>query len=106
MNHQLDWLADAAFSSAMVTHPPRARRTDVETSHQAAERATRFAGKHEAAIFGYLHDHQAGATYREIAAGTGLEPVAVARRLKGLQERAGVYADGKRDGMQIWRIRT
>jgi hypothetical protein len=81
-----------------------ARRKDPETSKHAAERSVEFRGKHESKIFGYLLDHPEGATYRQIAAGTNLEPVAVARRMKGLQERAGVYADGKRDGMQVWKV--
>lgn len=87
------------------TAPPLARATDPATSHRAAERAATFKGKHEAAIFGWLCDHPAGGTYREIAAGTNLEPVAVARRMKGLQERAGVYADGERSGCQVWKVR-
>lgn len=82
-----------------------ARRTDPNTSHAAVERAATFRGKHEAAIFGWLCDHPAGGTYREIAAGTGLEPVAVARRMKGLTGTAGVYADGRRNGMTVWRVR-
>jgi DNA-binding transcriptional ArsR family regulator len=84
---------------------PLSRRTDPATSHQAAERSAEFRGKHAAAIFAYLIDHPDGATYREIAAGTRLEPVAVGRRLKELRETAGVYADGVRDGMQVWRVR-
>ena len=85
---------------------PLARRNDPETSKDAAERASRFVGKHEATIFAWLCGcHPAGQTYRQIASGTGLEPVAVARRMKGLQGRAGVYADGKRDGMQVWKVK-
>lgn len=84
----------------------RARVLDAETSHTAAARSIEFSGKHESKIFGYLLGHEEGATYREIASGTGLEPVAVARRMKGLTKRAGVYADGKRDGMQVWKVRT
>lgn len=104
---QLDWLQEGSFAR-VTTRPaehPRARRVDPETSHEAAERATAFVGKHESTIFAYILAHPEGSTYRQIAAGTKLEPVAVARRLKGLQERAGVYADGKRDGMQVWKVR-
>lgn len=81
------------------------RSTDPSTSRQAAERASGFRGKHAAAIFGWLVEHPDGGTYRQIAAGTGLEPVAVARRMRELQERAGVYADGVRDGMSVWKVR-
>lgn len=82
-----------------------ARAVDPETSKRAAERAATFKGKHAAAIFGWLCDHDAGGTYREIAAGTGLEPVAVARRMRELQDRAGVYAEGERNGMAVYRVR-
>lgn len=82
-----------------------ARKRDPETSKRAAERVGQFKAKHESAIFGYLRDHPEGATYREIAAGVNLEPVAVGRRMKGLQERAGVYADGERNRMTVWKVR-
>lgn len=84
---------------------PRARRTDPATSHRAADKAATFSGKHAAAIFGWLSEHAAGGTYREIAAGTGLEPVAVARRMRELCDRAGVYAAGERNGMAVYRVR-
>lgn len=111
MNRQMDWLAEGRLN-ALPTHPPRsrydkplARATDSETSHAAAERAETFKGKHEAIIFSAIADHADGLTYREIAALTGLEPVAVGRRIKGLRDTAGVYADGTRDGMQVWKVR-
>lgn len=84
--------------------PALTRRADPATSKAAAVRAGQFKGKHAATIFGWIWDHSDGQTYREIAIGTGLEPVAVARRMKELQERAGVYADGERDGMQVWKV--
>jgi hypothetical protein len=84
---------------------PLARKRDPQTSHAAAERSDEFRGKHESKIFGYLLEHPEGATYRQIAAGVDLEPVAVGRRMKALCERAGVYADGQRDGMQVWKVR-
>lgn len=84
---------------------PVARHADPATSKRAAERAASFVGKHEAAIFAALTANPDGLTYREIATLTALEPVAVGRRLKGLQERAGVYPDGERGGMQIWRVK-
>lgn len=104
---QIDWLAEASTAAPpAVVHTARlARRADPATSKQAAERTVAFVGKHESAIFGYLIEHPEGATYREVAAGTGLEPVAVARRMKGLRERAGVYADGERNRMTVWKVR-
>lgn len=66
----------------------RARRAGPETSKRAAEKATVFVASHEAKLFGAICDAGArGATYREIAASTGLEPVAVARRLGNMGER-------------------
>lgn len=104
MPQQIDWLADAAFSNAMVTHPPRARRTDVETSHQAAERATRFVAGHEAKCFGAIHDAgERGATAKEIARSTGLSDVQVNRRLGNMGERGVIRRNGeKRDGCMVW----
>ena len=98
---------DAALEREPDLFDPRylARRTDPETSVRAAERSVHFRGKHAAIIFNYLVDHPQGLTYRAIAAGTQLEPVAVGRRLKELRETAGVYSDGVRDGMQVWRVR-
>ena len=59
---------------------PLSRRSDPQTSKDAAEHSTEFRAKHEARIFGALVDaSDRGMTYREIAAATGLEPVAVAR---------------------------
>lgn len=82
---------------------PRVRRTDPTTSHQAAERASGFAGKHRAAIWNALIAH-GPMTYREIAAVTRLEPVAVNRRAKEMQEQ-GLVAIGPevKDGMRVWR---
>lgn len=87
------------------TAPPLARRSDPPTSHAAAERAVTFKSRHAAQIFAALLEHPDGLTYREIAAIAQLEPVAVGRRMKELRETAGVYADGERNGMQVWKVR-
>lgn len=84
---------------------PLARLLDPKTSHAAAARASEFAGEHERLIVEWLLANPSGGTYREIAAGTRLEPVAVGRRMKGLRDTAGVYADGKRNGMQIYKVK-
>ena len=67
---------------------PLARNTDPSTSHDAAGKASEFKACHEAKIFDALHfaGHM-GATYREIAQTTGMEPVAVARRLRAMERR-------------------
>lgn len=88
-----------------------ARRTDPITSANAAEKAQGFRKKHEATIYGAIVDAGPhGATYREIAALTGMEPVAVARRLKGMESRQIItrYLDSSgvpaevRDGCAVW----
>lgn len=67
---------------------PLARTRDPVTSHKAAERAQGFKAKHEATIFGAICEAgDKGLTYKEIAAATGMEPVAVARRLSGMESR-------------------
>lgn len=102
---QLDWLSDASFAR-MATHAPAplARKHDLETSVQAAERAATFAGKHEAACFGVIHDAgERGATAKEIARRNGLSDVQVNRRLGNMGERGVIRRNGqKRDGCMVW----
>lgn len=88
-----------------------ARASDPQTSPTAAARVREFAGKHASAIFCWLADHPAGGTKDEIARGTGIDPIAVARRMKELQRTAGVYDSGETrstpTGRQatVWRVR-
>lgn len=90
---------------------PLARACDPVTSHKAAERAQGFKAKHEATIFGAICEAgDNGATYKEIAKMTGMEPVAVARRLKGMERRGLIErcplmdCSGfeSRNGMALW----
>lgn len=68
--------------------PALCRSTDSVTSRSAAEKASKFTGKHEAAIYAAICDSGGrGMTYREIAKATGMEPVAVARRLGAMERR-------------------
>jgi hypothetical protein len=93
--HQVDWLEDGHLSN-VSTHPPRARKRDPETSHEAAARSHEFSGKHASAIFCWLRDHlEQGGTFHEIAGGTGIDAIAVARRIAELRETAGVYDSGE-----------
>lgn len=94
-----------------IPFPALARRTDPATSHCAAHNAQAFKAKHEARIFGALHDAAPGGlTYREIAQLTGMEPVAVARRLKSMERRGLITRSAladcsgfeSRDGMAVW----
>jgi hypothetical protein len=103
---QLDWLQEGSFAR-VTTRPaeqPRARRLDPETSHEAAEKAAGFAARHEAAIFGAIHDSgPRGATAKEIARSTRLTDVQVNRRLGNMGERGLIRRNGeKRDGCMVW----
>ena len=75
---------------------PRARQTDPSTSHKAGRRASGFAAPHRALILASLMYHGEADIY-EIAFRTGLDHVAVARRMPelrriGLAEPTGKYA--------------
>lgn len=98
---------------ALSFSAPLSRRSDPETSHAAAEKSADFRAKHEARIFGAIFDAgEKGATYREIAAATGMEPVAVARRLKGMERRGLIERSAltdcsgfeSRDGCAVWYV--
>ena len=94
---------------------PLARRSDPVTSHDAARGTISFRARHEAKIYSAIADAgQQGATYREVADATGMEPVAVARRLAGMERRGlikrsitGIDRHGvayeQRNGMLVWR---
>lgn len=74
---------------ALSFEPVRARRRDPFTSQLAASRVSNFAAGHYAGIRTALLIGPA--TIYEIAARTGLDHVAVARRLSEM-ERAGIAA--------------
>lgn len=85
----------------------RARATDPETSHQAAEGASAFVGSHCSRILKALH-RVANATPHELTTTTALTVVQIDRRLPEL-EREGrarvVFVDGKplqRGGSRVW----
>jgi DNA-binding HxlR family transcriptional regulator len=86
----------------LVLTLPRARRADPATSHHAAAQVERFAGGHYRLILNALA--QGSATFKEIAARSGLERHAVARRLPELQAALKVRTtDEIRDGCRVWR---
>ena len=87
---------------ALMVDGPRSRVSDPRTSHIAADRikASGALASHQHAIRTALRSRP-GMTYREIAEYTGMEPVAVGRRLKEL-EHTHVYADGERNGMRVF----
>lgn len=75
----------------------RARASDPDTSHQAAQDARGLAAQHERAIIRALHQRgRKGGTKDELGADTGLEPVQVARRMAGLRESGAVVDSGRR----------
>lgn len=85
-------------------------RFDPDTSRVAAEKSGAFRAGHEAKIYCAIADSKYAITYRQIAALANLEPVAVARRLKAMEERGlitrqrhevtGEYR--QQDGMALW----
>ena len=86
------------------------RHNDPHTSVLSAQRALVFKDSHESRIFGVLTCCPNGATYRAIADALGMEPVAVGRRLKGM-EMAGTITRRRdevtgeyraRDNMALW----
>ena len=88
---------------------PLARKRDPQTSHRAAGRVPAFLPTHETRITSALEDAGAfGATYRDIAQQLGMEPAAIARRLRGLERKGlvrryqvnGEYIE--RGGMCVW----
>lgn len=89
---------------SLTLEPPkartRARRTDSETSHQAAKFATSQKAASERLSI-YLAVCNGGPmTAREIAAATGLDYIEVQRRISevaGLQKTEAV-----RDGCRVW----
>lgn len=85
----------------------RARRTDPDTSKQAAAKAARFAASHAGRILAALQQLGTG-TAHDIAMATGLSVVQIDRRTVELQ-RAGkvslvlVYGEPlQRDGYRVW----
>ncbi len=60
--------------------PPRARRTDRETSHAAARSMVEGAAQHQRRIVAALRTHGPMGRFA-IASKTGMDPIAVARRM-------------------------
>lgn len=82
----------------MSVHSHLYRRDDPATSKRAAAHSDKFIATHEDKILLCLGATIHGLTYREIATLTRLEPVAVARRLKGMERKGIVWR--KHRGLQ------
>ena len=86
---------------------PRARATDPITSHEAADKAEGLARAHSERIVRWLRAHPSGGIKDEIASGTSIDDVAVARRTKeletrGLARRAGYAMGPNGRRMTVW----
>lgn len=90
---------------------PLSRNTDPITSHRAAERVSKTIPHHEATIYAAICEAgDDGLTYKEIAEIAFMEPVQVARRLKGMEQRLLItrYLNEfkepaeVRDGCAVW----
>ena len=90
----------------MLEPRPLARKSDVETSHEAAKLAKSFAAKHESAIYAALHESGfLGLTSKEVADRTGLSDVQVSRRTAGMstQKRPLIKRSGEvRERCCVW----
>lgn len=81
--------------------PPRARRSDPATSHIAAARVREFASGHFSAILAALT--APGATIYELAARTGIDHVAIARRMSELEKLGRVRVQRDPQGREVTR---
>lgn len=87
----------------LVLPMPTARKRDPETSREAARKAATFANNHRDRIHAAL---VTPGTIFDIAKRTGLDHVAVARRMvelqrMGLVERTGITRDGGKEWRRI-----
>lgn len=82
--------------------PARSRRNDPATSQRAASKVRQFETGHFSLILDALIGNPG--TAKEIAQRSGLDYVAVARRMNELQQAGKVYLSGEvRDGCREWR---
>jgi hypothetical protein len=91
MNAQLDWLSAARETrrkgtKGLLADLPRARATDPETSHQAAEEVRRSGRltKQQGAVLDAVQKYP-GSTAVELSRWAGLDRHAVSRRLPEIQ---------------------
>jgi len=81
------------------------RINDPQTSKKAGEKTKEFRARHIAKIWNCLKDN-GSKTYKEIALLTGLEPVAVARRRKEMEENHLIEVlEETRNGCALWRAK-
>ena len=81
---------------------PLYRRSDPETSYQAAEHAKQFKARDISIIWAALKEH-GRMTPREIAEVSGLDYVAVQRRGAEMERKKLIVRGPEiRDGMRVW----
>lgn len=84
--------------------PARARRTDPDTSHQAA--ASVDVTHREQQVLDALAAHPGGLTTKEMADVTGVDRLSLSPRMKPLELKGLVIrTEETRDGSTVWRIR-
>lgn len=93
MSEQLDFFRREP-ATRHVDFARQARRSDPATSHVAAARAEPIARRHHAAILAALSKTPAGATIHEMKILTGIDHVAVARRMSELEREGLVRRTG------------
>jgi DNA-binding MarR family transcriptional regulator len=82
---------------------PLARRSDPDTSHDAARRIEPAVSSLELRVVGALLEHRSGLTAREIAVVIGERDGSVTPRMPALKDEGFVRTTGaKRDGSRIW----
>jgi len=83
--------------------PVRARRTDPQTSHDAAKAAERFATTHTGRILAALKAH-GPSTPAELSCHTGLTVVQIDRRLPEAQAMGKAFPTGEiLGGYRVWK---
>lgn len=81
------------------------RSTDPLTSKKAGEKTKEFRARHISKIWGCLKEN-GPKTYKEIALLIGMEPVAVARRRKEMEENQLIEVlNETRDGCALWKAK-
>lgn len=90
--------------------PPRARRTDPETSHSAAAQAKQLAAAHQSMILEAMRDADSAIGAEQIAERIGLQAYQVRKRLPELQDQHRIeLAPGERKtssgrAERLWRL--
>lgn len=79
--------------------PPLARRTDPETSHDAARSVEPTLSSIEAAVLKAVPKAPADVTLDEVVEATGLDKVTASPRFKPLEEKGLIVRTGKRRGL-------